>query len=347
MQAFDHARILVVGGAGFVGSNLVKELMATSSAYVLIVDNLLSAERFNVPLATKVDFVEGSIASDAVLRQLPTDLDYVFHLAGYQGQQNSIANPLADHENNTVATIKLCEFLKTNRSLKRMVYVSGDCVLPERTDRSFKGAPDDDPISLWLKGPHQISKLARECYANYYFDQHGQPIVQARFQNAYGPGEILGAGRWRGTMETVWRSVIPTFVYRAIKNLPLRVDNGGSASSNFTFARDIARGLLLCAANGIAGEAYDLASGEDCSILDLARMINELANSTAPLELTPMRGWDCSGRRSVSTKQEEIHFAAEVKLRDGLRQTIQWTRANLPLIERCIAKHETQMKVAA
>src|SRR5207244_2026582 len=100
MQAFENASILVVGGAGFVGSNFVRELLTTSAKHILVVDNLLSAERFNVPGSPKVQFVEGSITHDTVLQQLPRSLDYAFHLATYHGNQNSMADPLADHENN-------------------------------------------------------------------------------------------------------------------------------------------------------------------------------------------------------------------------------------------------------
>src|ERR1043166_7488860 len=87
MQAFDNASILVVGGAGFVGSNLVRELLTTSAKNILVVDNLLSAERFNVPMSPKVQFIEGSITHDSVLHKLPASLDYVFHLATYHGNQ--------------------------------------------------------------------------------------------------------------------------------------------------------------------------------------------------------------------------------------------------------------------
>src|SRR5262249_37176862 len=152
-------------------------------------DNLLSAERFSVPLASRVDFVEGSIAHDSVLRQLPGNLDFVFHLATYHGKQNSRSNPLADHENNTLATIKLYDYLKNSRPLKKVVYASTAC-------------PEDDSVSLWLDTPNRISKVIGELYSNYYFDHHHLPIVKARFQSVYGPGEILGAGRWRGTSAT-------------------------------------------------------------------------------------------------------------------------------------------------
>ena len=132
--------------------------------------------------------------------------------------------------------------------------------------------------------------------------------------------------RLRGSA-TVWRNVIPTFVYRALKHMPLRVDNGGIASRDFIYARDIARGLMHCAAYGVAGEAYNLASGEETSILDLANTINELTRNPHQLELAPMRSWDRSGKRFGSTDKakDKIQFVAEVALADGLKQTVQLT----------------------
>jgi nucleoside-diphosphate-sugar epimerase len=313
------------------------------------VDNLLSADKCNIPNSTQVSFIEGSITQDWVLRQLPKNLDYVFHLATYHGNQNSMADPLADHENNTYTTLRLYEHLKDYEQLKKVVYSSAGCTVAEKTYGPAKATTEEDPVSLWLDTPYQMSKIFGEFYSNYYFKQHKLRVVKARFQNVYGPGEILGAGQWRGTSATVWRNVIPTFVYRALKHMPLRLDNGGVASRDFIFARDIARGLMCCAANGSAGEAYNLASGAETSILDLAHAINRLAENPTPLELAPMRAWDRSGRRYGATQKakEQICFEAVVGLEEGLKLTVDWTRDNLALIEKCISKHQTHMAAAA
>src|SRR5947209_3475434 len=119
MNEFTGKKVLVVGGAGFVGSNLVVALLDAKPREVLVVDNLLSAERCNVPGHSSVRFVQGSITDDTILRGLPEDLDYAFHLSTYHGNQNSIADPLADHENNTLTTLKLFERLKHFKKLKR------------------------------------------------------------------------------------------------------------------------------------------------------------------------------------------------------------------------------------
>ena len=112
MKEFTGKRVLVVGGAGFVGGNLVRMLLGSSPQEVVIVDNLLSAERANVPDDPRVTFVEGSITDDAVLAGLRDEFGYVFHLATYHGNQSSIHDPLADHENNTLTTLKLFERIK-------------------------------------------------------------------------------------------------------------------------------------------------------------------------------------------------------------------------------------------
>src|SRR5262249_29086113 len=140
-----------------------------------------------------------------------------------------------------------------------------------------------------------------EYYSNYYFKQHGLPVVKARFQNVYGPREILGAGQWRGTPATVWRNVIPTFVYRSIKHMALPVENGGIASRDFIYAEDVARGLMACAVRGQAGQTYNIASGQETTILELAQQINALAGNPTPIQGAPKRNWDRSGKRFGST----------------------------------------------
>jgi len=343
MDGFEDTSCLVVGGAGFVGSNLCRALLARGADKVVAVDNLLSAEAENLPGGAKL--IKGSITDDKVLAKIADEYDYVFHLATYHGNQSSMHDPLADHENNTYTTLKLCEHIKRFKNVKKVVYSSAGCTVAEKTFDQARATQEDAPVSLWLDSPYQISKIIGELYFNYYFSRHGLPAVKARFQNVYGPGEVLGAGKWRGTPATVWRNVTPTFIYRAIKGMPLRLENGGIATRDFIFVEDIVEGLLACALSGEPGEVYNLASGEETSIRELAETIVDLAGTNAPLKVAPARAWDCSGKRFGSTQkaEKELGFSAKVPLRDGLARTIAWTRDNLSFIESCMARHKKYM----
>lgn len=349
MKEFRQSKVLVTGGAGFVGGNLVRRLLDLDVAFVHIVDNLLSADRANVPDHACIQFTEGSIADDNVLTKLQDEYDYVFHLCTYHGNQSSIHDPIADHDNNLITTLKLFERLKNFKQLKKVVYSGAGCAVAEKTFDQAHATLEDAPITLKMDSPYSISKIVGEFYAVYYFDRHALPVVRARFQNVYGPGEILGAGRWRGTPATIWRNVTPTFVYKSLKGMALPVEGEGKASRDFIFVQDIVSGLLCCASAGKPGDVYNLASGVETSIADLASLINELTGNKTPIEFLPRRNWDHSGRRFGSTEKakREIGFEAQTPLREGLEKTISWTRENMKLVEKCMAHHADKMKAFA
>ncbi len=339
---FKSTKILVVGGAGFVGSNLVLQLLDQDPREILIVDNLLSSDICNVPQHQTVKFILGSIADDRILRDLPADLDYAFHLACYHGNQSSIHDPMADHENNTLTSLKLFNRLIEIKSLKKVVYAAAGCAVAAKTFDDAIATTEDAPPSLYHDSPYSISKLIGELYGNYFWMRCKLPFVKARFQNVYGPREILGAGRWRGTPHTVWRNAAPTFIWKALHHEALPLENGGNASRDFIFVEDMARGLIACALNGKDGEVYNLASGVETSILDLASLINELTGNPVPPRILPARDWDRSGKRFGSTEKSkrELGFGAKVGIREGLEKTIEWTRANMETIRRCISQHD-------
>lgn len=342
---FCGAKVLVVGGAGFVGSNLVHQILLQDPREIIVVDNLISSDVSNIPADARVRFVFGSIADDRILAALPEDLDYAFHLACFHGNQSSIADPFADHDNNTYTSLKLFDRLKDIKGLKKVVYAAAACAVAEKTYDAPTATTEDQPVTLYHDSPYSISKLIGELYGNYYFQQHKLPFVKARFSNVYGPREILGAGHWRGTVHTVWRNVTPTFIWRSLNGAALPLDNGGNASRDFIFVEDMARGLMACALKGEAGGVYNLATGRETSILELATIINEYTGNTTPLDLRPARDWDRSGKRFASTEkaERELGFTAQVEIREGLRRTVDWTKANQELIKRSIAKHDKLM----
>ena len=345
---FAGAKVLVVGGAGFVGSNLVHMLLGQGPREVVVVDNLLSSDVSNIPDDPRVRFVYGSITDERILAALPGDLDFAFHLACYHGNQSSIADPFADHDNNTLTSLKLFDRLKDIAGLKKVVYAAAACAVAEKTYDAPSATTEDQPVTLYHDSPYSISKIIGELYGNYYFQRYRLPFVKARFSNVYGPREILGAGRWRGTVHTVWRNVTPSFVWRSLQHEALPLDNGGNTSRDFIFVEDMARGLMACALRGRAGEVYNLATGKETTILELASLINEFTGNPTPVELRPARDWDRSGKRFASTEkaERELGFRAGVDMRSGIERTVEWTRSHRGLIQSCIDQHRKQMAQA-
>lgn len=343
---FENKCVLVVGGAGFVGSNLVRLLLGNvKKIKIVIVDNLLSAEIVNVPIDERVTFIEKSVTDFRVLADLQDNIDYVFHLATFHGNQSSIFDPIADNENNTQTTLKLFERLKDFHNLRKVVYSSAGCSVAKKTFGEAIATTEESPIELHQDSPYSISKIIGEFYSAYYHKQYGLPVVRARFQNVYGPGEILGAGNWRGTYATIWRNVTPTFIYRALTNQEILLENGGIATRDFIFVEDICRGLMLCALKGEAGDVYNLGSGIETSISELAQKIVQSTNSKSELKIMPKREWDTSGKRfaSIEKSRERLGFSAKVLLQDGIEKTVAWTKENIEVIQQCIEKHKKHL----
>lgn len=339
-DSLRNKKFLVVGGAGFVGSNLVKEILQLEPKSIVIVDNLLSADPRNIPDDKNVHFLCGSIADDLVLANIKDQYDYIFQLATFHGNQNSIEKPEDDLKNNTLTSLKFFSHLRNFKNTQKVVYASAGCTVAEKTFEHAEATTENTPISPWLDSPYQISKIAGEFYGNYFFKNFKLPFVKARFQNVYGPGEILGAGIWRGTESSLWRNVIPSFIYKSLNHQALPVDNGGIATRDFIYVQDLVKGLLLCATNGKPGEVYNLASGVETTILDLANLINTVTKNDRPIDFKPARNWDHSGKRygDPSFSKQNLGFEAKTSLRTGIELTVDWFKENINIIDRNIEK---------
>jgi len=342
----EKSTTLVVGGAGFVGGNLVRLLLDSGVQHVTVVDNFLSSERSNLPNDPRLILIEGSISDDSTLQKIPEGLDFVWHLACFHGNQSSIADPLSDHANNLLTSLKLFHYLSMKQNPKKVVYAAAGCAVAEKTFAAPAATSEDAPVTMFHDSPYSISKIVGELYGNYFFKRTGLNFVKARFQNVYGPGEVLGAGKWRGTPATVWRNVIPTFVWRALQNMTLRLDHHGQVGRDFIHVRDVCRGLVLCALEGEPGESYNLASGRETLIINLAQLIRKETGSSSQLELVGSRDWDASGRRFGATEKSRLRlgFNSEISLEDGIAETVQWTRDNSTLIKTCINRHQDKMR---
>lgn len=315
--AWSGRTVLVTGGAGAIGSNLVTAL-AANGARVIVLDDLSASPRWNVPSLPGVLFVEGSILDEVKLKRCFFEKpDAVFHLAAFFANQNSVDHPETDLMVNGMGTLRLLEYA-TLHPVKRFVYASSGC--------SIYGSEAPLPLreefmSMHLTTPYQITKMLGELYGNFFQHHYDVPVVKARFFNSYGPGEVPGQ----------YRNVIPNFVYWAMLGQPLPITGEGTETRDFTFVGDIVNGLLRAGiVEAAIGEEFNLASGREVRIVDLATMVNEAVQSTAGIKFAARRRWDTKKRllASVDKARDLIGYAPDTEFSEGLAHTIAWFRAN-------------------
>ncbi len=314
-EAYSGKRVLVTGGAGAIGSNLCREL-AGLGAQVLILDDLSSGFLWNVPKCANVEFVEGDILDEVKLKRVFFDHpQIVFHLAGFFANQNSVDHPERDLLVNGMGTLRVLEYSLLSGA-ERFVFASssstvygGDAPLPTT----------EDYVSLRLTTPYQATKMLGELYCNFFFHHYGLKTVKTRFFNNFGPGEVPGR----------YRNVIPNFIYRALKGLPLTITGSGEETRDFTYVSDTVDALLRSGIfEAAVGQEFNVASGKETSIGDLALAINDLAGNSAGIQYVGRRKWDNKSRRWGSTKRasDMLGFNAKISFSSGLQQTISWFR---------------------
>lgn len=326
LEAYAGKTVLVTGGAGAIGSNLCRALAAVAGR-VIILDNLCSSARWNVPSLPNVLFVEGDILDEVKLKRVFFEKpDIVFHLAAFFANQNSVDHPENDLMVNGMGTLRLLEYA-TLSPVDRFVYASSGC--------SIYGSSAPLPLkeefmSMHLSTPYQITKMLGELYSNFFHHHYDVPVVKARFFNSYGPGEIPGQ----------YRNVIPNFIYWAMKGLPLPITGDGTETRDFTYVGDIVDGLLRAGVMPEAiGEDFNLASGRETRIRDLASMINEATGNKAGIRFASRRKWDTKRRlrASVEKARDLIGYKPETDFEVGLANTIAWFRENWDRIDQAAA----------
>ena len=321
-QHYGDKRVLVTGGAGAIGSNLTRAL-AELGARVTVLDNLSSAERWNVPSLPGILLVEGDILDEVELKRVFSERpQVVFHLAALFANQNSVDHPEHDLMVNGMGTLRLREY-SVLTGIERFVYASSGC--------SVYGSESPLPLreefmSMRLSTPYQITKMLGELYCNFFYNHYGLQVVKPRFFNSYGPGEIPGQ----------YRNVIPNFIYWAMKGLPLPITGTGEETRDFTYVGDIVNGLLRAGVMGSAvGQEFNLASGRETRIVDLAHMVNEAMGNAAGIRFVGRRKWDTKSRllASIDHARELIGYEPKISFEEGLQRTIQWFRDRWEQIE--------------
>jgi len=323
-EAFRKKTILVTGGAGAIGSNLAHVLSAFDVKRILVLDDLSSSYEWNVPKGPKVQFLNGDILNDKDLaRAFKVNPEIVYHLAAHFANQNSVDYPELDLQVNGLGILKVLEHAQ-RAGVERFIYASSGCgIYGSDTPMPFT----EEYVSMDLYTPYQVTKMLGELYTNMFHNLYDLPIVNARFFNSYGPGEVPGK----------YRNVIPNFFYWAMNEQPLPITGTGEETRDFTYVGDIVNGLLACAAADEAvGEAINLATGREIKILDLANWVNELTGNEAGLVFKERRNWDKKNRllASIDKARRILGYEPKMGFKDGLKNVHAWFKKNWANIQK-------------
>jgi nucleoside-diphosphate-sugar epimerase len=318
LEAFNGKIVLVTGGAGSIGSNLVKTLSNLETKKIIIIDDLSSSYEWNIPASPKVAFIRGNILDEEKLRwAFKEKPQIVYHLAAHFANQNSVDNPETDLMVNGMGTLKVLEHAHLV-GVERFIYASSGCGI---YGADSKLPFEEHDVSMKLYTPYQVTKMLGELYTNYYYNLYHLPIVNARFFNSYGPGEVPGK----------YRNVIPNFFYWSINKQPLPITGTGDETRDFTYVGDIVNGLLAMAHyQNAVGEAFNLATGREIRIGDLAQWIIEITGNEAGVMFKERRDWDKKNRllASIEKAKRVLGYEPNMDFKKGLEHVYAWFKEN-------------------
>jgi nucleoside-diphosphate-sugar epimerase len=302
----------VTGGAGFIGSHLVDELIRRGHT-VRVVDDFSSGRRENLPAFGAVEIVDGDIADPLIARRAAHGASVILHQAAIPSVPRSVEDPVASHHANVEGTLQLLVAARDAR-VKRVVFAGSSSVygnaaaLPKREDMP------PQPLS-----PYALQKLIGEDYCRLFSELYGLETVVTRYFNVFGP---------RQNASSAYSGVISLFVSALIDGRAPMIHGDGHQTRDFTYVADVVSGVLLAAeAPGVAGRVINVAAGGRVSLLDLVHELQRILQSPIPPVLGPPRTGDVrDSQADISRARELLGFEAKTSFADGLERTVAWFR---------------------
>lgn len=313
-----NSTILVTGGVGAIGINLIQKLLSVEVEKIVIVDNLSSGHLNFLPKDEKMEFYATDIYR---LDELSTifnqyKFNYIFHLAAHFANQNSVDHPLSDIQTNIIGTMNLLELSKTQQDLKKFIYASSSCVYG---DSKFMSETN---FIYPHETPYAINKYTAEIYTKYYAHLFKIPTISIRIFNTYGPYEVAGK----------YRNVIPKFIENALLQKDIIITGDGSETRDFTYCEDTINLLIQAARSDEKnGDYFNAGTGKETKINALAKTIVDLTGSSSKIIFQPRREWDLVTSRvsDISMSQKTLGYNPTISLTNGLTKYISWYKEYL------------------
>jgi UDP-glucose 4-epimerase len=303
-------KIVVTGGAGFIGSNLTETLSKDNQ--VIVIDDLSTGYLKNIQHLVhynKVTFVQGNITDLSFLQQTFNNIDYVFHQAAIPSVPRSIKDPLASTRVNLNGTLNVLLAARDN-GVQKVVYASSSSVYGDTP--TLPKTEDMKPCPL---SPYAISKLGGEYFCQVFTLVYDMPVVALRYFNVYGP---------RQDPKSEYAAVIPKFITNITSDKPPLIYGNGEQTRDFTYVKDVVKANIL-AAEGTATGVFNIANGNRITINKLASTIMDLFGKQLQSEfLDPRPGDILHSHADISKAKEKLHFQPDYDLVKGLKETVQW-----------------------
>lgn len=307
-----NSKVLVTGGAGFIGSNLVRELLKTGNN-VTVLDNFSSGYLSNLEENPALKIIECDVRDRVGVEEAMKDVEVVFHLAASVGNKRSIDFPINDAEINVLGTLNVLEAARKH-GVRKIVTSSSAGIFGELKTLPIK---EDHPIEP--DSPYGCTKLCEEKLCLSYAKLYDLEAVCLRYFNVYGPNQRFDA----------YGNVIPIFVFRMLRNEPLTIFGDGEQTRDFVHVNDVVQANIKAAeAKGVSG-AFNIASGKSITINYLVEMIGK-NNKSIQIAYGPLRPGDVrDSLADISYAYDKLQYTPTVEIENGIEEYIEWAKKNI------------------
>jgi UDP-glucose 4-epimerase len=299
-------RVLVTGGAGFIGSHIVEHFQSGSEVRVL--DNLRSGYLRNIEQC-RCEFIEGSILDRERVRSAIEGVDYVFHLAAMISVPESMDKPIECDEVNTRGTLIVLEEA-ARAGVKKLVLSSSAAIYGDNP-----ASPKTEEMAPAPKSPYAITKLDGEYYCSMFTASRGLPTACLRYFNVFGPRQDPGSQ---------YAAAIPIFIHRALRNEPITIHGDGEQTRDFVYVKDVVRANAFFATQSDATGVFNVACGRKTTIKELAETIIELTGSKSGMIHQPERAGDVKHSLAAIGKMKAAGFEPGTTFHAALQETVAW-----------------------